>query len=117
LVDERDRLRAEIEVLKLRLEALGHGDLTDVSALIELRLNRQEATLYELLLAASPRAIGRYAIEAALPRREHTTDRQSQLVDVLISKLRRKLGSDAIETVPGVGWRINPIWKAEGPTT
>ncbi|HEX3582860.1 MAG TPA: winged helix-turn-helix domain-containing protein, partial [Thermoanaerobaculia bacterium] len=34
------------------------------------------------------------------------SDRDSNTVEVFVGRLRRKLGSDAIETVRGLGYRV-----------
>lgn len=39
----------------------------------------------------------------------HDSDRESNLVDVYVAYLRRKLGSDRFETVGGRGYRLKPL--------
>jgi len=109
VVRERDRLRTEVAVLRARLAMVDES--FDASLINDHKLNLQQATVMSLLMGAAPRALSRLSIEAALPARDHTKDRQSKLVDVLICKIRKKLGAEAILTVPGLGWRINPNWR------
>ncbi|WP_111494640.1 MULTISPECIES: response regulator transcription factor [Marinobacter] len=67
-------------------------------------LTAQETRLLGYLMHAAPRLVSR--IELA----EHVYDRDqepdSNVIDVQISRLRRKLGSHRIETVRGQGYRI-----------
>jgi two-component system OmpR family response regulator len=41
-------------------------------------------------------------------------DRDSNTVEVFIARLRRKLGSEAIETVRGMGYRMRESWWRPG---
>jgi DNA-binding response OmpR family regulator len=53
-----------------------------------------------------PRPIGQEALLDLLPGRDHVEDRQPKLVASKVCHLRRKLGADAIEFVPGLGYRL-----------
>jgi len=105
------RKDALIALLSLRLEAEG-GEVAEVELMVRHRLTRGEASLLLALLAARPRAIDRYNLEAAIPSRDHARDRDVRIVDVLLCRLRRKIGREVIETIPGRGWRISPDWNS-----
>lgn len=109
---EIERLRATVEILQTRLEMQGE-DVELIDLMVAHRLTRGEAAALQILAAHSPRPTDRYAIEAAVPARDHAHDRDVRIVDVLICRLRKKLGASVIETVQGAGWRINPKWKLE----
>jgi DNA-binding response OmpR family regulator len=107
---ENAALQAEVAMLRQRL-AMAEPDSMEVQLMVEHRLTRGEAALLTRLISAKPRAVDRYTLEAAIPARDHAGDRNVKIVDVLLCKLRKKLGREVIQTLPGVGWRIAPDWK------
>ena len=109
---ENAHLRAEVKILQDRLTML-EPDAEEVRLMVKHRLTRGEAALLTRLISAKPRAVDRYALEAAIPARDHAADRNVKIVDVLLCKLRKKLGRQVIETLPGIGWRINPQWQQQ----
>lgn len=107
---ELARKEAMIALLRLRLEP-SDTELAEVDLMLRHRLTRGEAAALMALLAARPRSLDRYHLDAAVPARDHARDRDVRIVDVLICRLRKKLGPGVIETTPGLGWRISPAWK------
>ena len=73
-----------------------------------LRLSHREFTLLHLLASSRPRILSRERILARVWGQ--TSDPQTNIVDVYIARLRRKLdtpGADScIETLRGVGYRM-----------
>lgn len=67
-------------------------------------LTAQELRLLACLMRAAPRVVSRTELS------EHVYDRDSEpdsnVIDVQVSRLRRKLGSERIETVRGQGYRL-----------
>lgn len=77
--------------------------LTDADG-TAIPLSRFEYQLLKLLLSRGYEPITREQISLQINRRPHVpTDRT---IDVVVAKLRRKLGSDVIETVRGEGYRM-----------
>lgn len=72
-------------------------------------LTGQERALVVILNAAYPSAVNKYDLLDALPSLDHARDRDVRLVDVVTSKVRRKLGDPhSIENTYGVGYRLGP---------
>ncbi len=67
-------------------------------------LTAQELRLLEYLLHAMPRLVSRLELAEHVYARDQEPD--SNVIDVQISRLRRKLGASLIETVRGRGYRI-----------
>jgi DNA-binding response OmpR family regulator len=107
---ELARKDALLAPLRLRLEP-SDAELAEVELMVRHRLTRGESAVLTALLAARPRSLDRYSLDAAVPARDHARDRDVRIVDVLICRLRKKLGPGVIETTPGWGWRIDPKWK------
>ncbi len=109
---ENAKLQAEVAMLRQRL-CMAEPDRAEVALMVQHKLTRGEAALLTTLMAARPRPVDRYSLEAAIPARDHASDRNIKIVDVLLCKLRKKLGPDVIETVSGLGWRIDPNWNLD----
>ena len=109
---ENAKLQAEVAMLRQRLSMV-EPDSLEVDLMVQHKLTRGEAALLTRLISARPRAVDRYTLEAAIPARDHASDRNVKIVDVLLCKLRKKVGPNVIETLPGVGWRIAPDWSGE----
>lgn len=110
LEEENARLQAEVQVLRLRL-AVTELQTTDVELMLRHKLTRGEASVLATLIAADGRYVDRYRLEAAIPARDHSVDRNVKIVDVLLTGLRKKLGRNVVETMYGLGWRIGPEWR------
>lgn len=79
-----------------------------------LKLSAGQAALMQGLLSAYPRTLDRWFLEGeVIPKADRAEDRCVKIVDVYVLKIRRKLGQDAIETVPGHGWRCGKDFHAQ----
>lgn len=67
-------------------------------------LTSQESRLLAYLMHAAPRIVSRTELSEHVYDRDHEPD--SNVIDVQISRLRRKLGSGCIETLRGQGYRV-----------
>ncbi|QJQ93846.1 MULTISPECIES: response regulator transcription factor [Halomonadaceae] len=67
-------------------------------------LTAQESRLLAYLIHAAPRIVSRSELAEHVYDRDHEPD--SNVIDVQISRLRRKLGSQRIETLRGQGYRL-----------
>ncbi|MDH4414048.1 MAG: response regulator transcription factor [Rhizobium sp.] len=71
----------------------------------EITLSSREWAVLDRLIARKKAIISKAQIEEALY--EFGAEVESNTVEVYVSRLRRKLGKNAIETVRGVGYRIS----------
>jgi two-component system OmpR family response regulator len=71
-----------------------------------VRLTTQELKILEYLLHRPGRVVSRLDIIDHAYERDF--DRDSNVIDVLVGRIRRKLGVDLIETVRGRGYRLVP---------
>ncbi|ANF58626.1 response regulator transcription factor [Halotalea alkalilenta] len=69
-----------------------------------IALSAQEQRLISYLLHAAPRIVSRSELSEHVYDRDQAPD--SNVIDVQISRLRRKLGHGCIETVRGQGYRL-----------
>ncbi|WP_110666576.1 response regulator [Salinicola halophilus] len=69
-----------------------------------ITLTAQESRLLSYLMHASPRIVGRAELAEHVYNRDHEPD--SNVIDVQISRLRRKFGRARIETLRGLGYRL-----------
>lgn len=67
-------------------------------------LTAREWAVLEALAARSGRLVSKSDLEALILGAEH--DVQSNVLEVYIGNLRRKLGRERIETVRGMGYRL-----------
>jgi two-component system OmpR family response regulator len=70
-----------------------------------VRLTGHELRILEYLLHRRGRIVSRLDIIDHVYERDH--DRDSNVIDVLIGRIRRKLGVDLIATVRGLGYRLD----------
>jgi DNA-binding response OmpR family regulator len=103
-----------IEVLKGALAAAGVKTVPDVG-LWTSGLTPQERALLGVLYARYPRPVAREVILDFLPGQDHVRERQLQVVDVLVHKVRKKLGADAVLTQRGEGFRFGETFYAGMP--
>lgn len=68
-------------------------------------LTAQEFRLLSYLIHAAPRVVSRSELSEHVYDGDQEPD--SNVIDVQVSRLRRKLGSETIETVRGQGYRMN----------
>ncbi len=97
-VPEATVLRAGALALDLRTRRAGIGSRT-------VELTAREFTLMETLLRHPGQVLSREQLLSHVWG--YDFDPNSNVVDVYIRYLRRKLGSDLIETVRGMGYRLN----------
>ncbi|THV16875.1 response regulator [Rhizobium rhizophilum] len=71
----------------------------------EIQLSSREWAVLDRLIVRKRAIVSKAQIEEALYA--FGTEVESNTVEVYVSRLRRKLGRDAIETVRGVGYRIS----------
>ena len=77
-----------------------------------LRLTSLEYRLLHYMIMHQGRVIGRTELVEHLYDQDF--DRDSNTIEVFIGRLRKKLGSERIETVRGLGYRLTPL---EGEAT
>lgn len=75
---------------------------------VGLLLTPQEQALVGVLLGVYPRVVRSEHLIDRLPGRDHAAVRGEQLVPILVCRVRKKLGADAILTVRGVGFTMGP---------
>jgi DNA-binding response OmpR family regulator len=73
----------------------------------EVELSAKEAGLLEAFVRNPGHVLSREQLLSQVWG--HDSDRESNLVDVYVAYLRRKLGSDRFETVGGRGYRLKPL--------
>jgi hypothetical protein len=103
-----------IEVLKGALAAAGVSTVP-AAGFWTSGLTPQERALLGVLYARYPRPVAREVILDFLPGQDHVRERQLQVVDVLVHKVRKKLGADAVLTQRGEGFRFGESFYAEMP--
>lgn len=102
LIRQQDEM---IDLLKGALAAAGvQAPAKPESWLSEL--TTQERALVGALFARFPRVVDRYDLLDALPGHSNTEDRQVQILNVVIHRIRKKLGEDAVRTERGAGFRL-----------
>jgi DNA-binding response OmpR family regulator len=94
-----------IDVLKGALAAAGASALPAHANWMS-GLTRQERALIGVLVAKYPHAVPRDVVLEVLPGHDHARDRQLQIVDAVVHKVRRKLGADVVITERGRGFRL-----------
>lgn len=102
VIRQQDEL---IEVLKAALAAAGVEHTPSYSAWMG-GLVRQERALVGILFASYPRALARETILELLPSQDRARERQLQIVDAVVCKIRKKLGAEAVVTERGEGFRL-----------
>lgn len=98
-------LRVQIRDLERQLDgqAAQHQIVTLATA---FRLNPQAAKILACLYAANKRVLSRGQLDEALPPTMGRDVRSWKHIDVLICRVRKSVGADAVETIPGLGFRI-----------
>jgi DNA-binding winged helix-turn-helix (wHTH) protein len=103
VIEERD---AEIANLRQQLGGVARERMLD--RLWRFGLTLQEAAMFAILYDAKGRTLSKWDLEEALPGRDDVSERAIKIVDVIICKLRRKLGlAGIVETVWGRGYRLS----------
>jgi len=112
-----EELLARLRALIRRASGLSHPELRCGKVMLDTRLSRVTVNDTAVRLTSHEfRALsylmhqhGRIVSQGELGEHiyAHDQDRDSNTVEVFIARLRRKLGADAIETVRGLGYRMN----------
>jgi len=105
---ERDELEDEVAYLRSELGLMRDDD--DVAALRQAYpMPRSAARLVLALRAAGQRGLTYQQLDEALPQtRGPDGERQLKVLTVWACHARKALGSDAIQTIWGRGFRISP---------
>lgn len=110
-----DHARNDVDVGRLRIDLGARAASVDGRP---LDLSAKEFSLLELLALDPGKAFSRTAIAERLYDEE--TDLDSNVIDVFVARLRRKLdaaglpGAEVLRTLRGVGYRLDPD-AARGP--
>lgn len=91
----------ESQVGQLRVDRAGARLFRDDA---EIRLTSREWALFDALLSARGRVLSKKTLEERLYAFDDTVE--GNAVEVFVSRLRAKLGADAIETRRGLGYLI-----------
>ena len=102
IIRQQDEL---IDFLKAALAAVGSSTLPAHASWMT-GLTRQERAMVGVLVAKYPFPVPRDVVLESLPGQDHVRERQLQIVDAVVHKLRRKLGAEAIITERGCGFRL-----------
>lgn len=102
-IAEQDAL---IELLKGALAAAGLEELPAYQSWMK-GLTPQERALLGALYRCYPRPLDKHALLDLLPGQDHVEERDAKLVATKVCHLRKKLGADAIENIPGIGYRLS----------
>lgn len=117
-----ERIRFQQDVIRQQDELIDllKGALAAAGANVPSRpeswlsdLTTQERALVGALFAKFPRVVDRYDLLEALPGHSNTEDRQVQILNVVIHRIRKKLGDAAIRTERGEGFRLGDRFYAE----
>ena len=96
-----------LRVAQLEAVLAGQGlDLPPEPAEALRCLSGQELALYQLVAQAKGRCLTRFDIDHALPARDHAEVRSYNHADVVVCRIRKKLGADVIINERGRGYRI-----------
>lgn len=109
------RLEETIADLRYQIAELRNdpssGDLQALKSALGLSMG--EAHLLMALYAAGSKVVTNTRLFALrLASTKINDDADMQVIKVNMSKIRKKIGADAIETVWGVGYRITPVGKS-----
>lgn len=95
------------EVLQMGALALEPGTRRVLWQGAEVTLSTREFDLLHALMRSAGRVLSREQLEQQMYSWGHEVE--SNAIEVHIHHLRRKLHADAIQTVRGVGYRVNPL--------
>jgi hypothetical protein len=109
--------RAETEALKAlvdlqRGQLLANGiPLLDAPPEWAKRITPQQRAFMGLLIAAFPRAVDPWDVLERLPGLDHVHERDFSGVKAIVYKIRKALGTEAIETI-GAGYRLGSLFQS-----
>lgn len=109
VIRQQDEL---IDLLKGALAAAGLHMAAKPEAWLS-ELTSQERALVGALFARYPRVVDRYDLLDSLPGYSNMEDRQVQILNVVVHRIRKKLGDDAVYTLRGEGFRLGDRFYAE----
>lgn len=108
LEHELEKAREEIKFLRRQVNVQAETSVVDTLARM-FKLTLQEAALLGALYEARGRTLSKWALEESLPKGDIMRDRDIKIVDVVVCKLRRKVGAAAIDTLWGRGYGISAV--------
>ena len=111
VIRQQDEL---IELLKSALAATGMSAVPTYAPWLD-SLTSQERALVGVLYACYPQVARREQILELLPGYDHVKERQLQIVDAVVHKIRRKLGAETILTERGLGFRMGSVFYDQLP--
>jgi len=103
-----------IELLKSALAATGMSAIPTYAPWMA-GLTAQERALLGVLYSGYPHVARREQIVELLPGYDHVKERQLQIVDAVVHKIRKKLGADTIFTERGLGFRMGAAFYDRMP--
>lgn len=106
LEQQVEQLEYERDYWKREACQLVEGDLID-AVQVKFGLTATEATICAALYRRRDKLLGASSLEGLLDE-ERGCALESNIVSVMICKIRAKLGDTAIETVRGRGYRLSP---------
>ena len=104
------RARSFIDLGRLRLDTAGHAVWFDGAP---VELSAMEYRLLERLARNPGRVFTKIQLEQALYEAEEAPD--SNVLQVLIHHLRRKIDPTIIDTIRGLGYRLGPAAQGAAP--
>lgn len=104
----------EDEVRSLRRELAYEIDRNKAHELRRgLRLTKAQAEIMWLLYTSNGRNVTIEAMDELTPGRHGIRRQSTKVFQVQVCRLRELMGSEAIETVPGVGYRLTPLGRLQ----
>lgn len=108
------REELEDEVAYLRSELRPTLDHDRDRLMLALRTTTAETLILSALYASRGHPVSNWRLADAAPAGRMTADRNDMAaVKVWISRLRKKLGADAVLTIRGLGYALTPIGVAQ----
>ena len=108
LQSQRETIRQQDELIEVLKSALAATGMSAVPACADWTngMSPQARAVIGVLYTKYPRVVPREVIIEFLPGHDHVKERQLQVVDVIVHKLRKRFGHEAIFTERGLGFRL-----------
>lgn len=101
---DREDLEEEVLYLREMVQTQLHDERLAM-LMADFDLSANEARL-ALLIYESGRAVSRERVLAVTRRLDRALETSAKLPDVIVHKVRRKLGQDTLQTHIGLGWSL-----------